>query len=93
MALGREHADAGEYRHAEDRAREVITVCQELGDLALEGWALAVWGDARFGLGHPDEAAEIYQEALDDAGRAQDGRLEAMALKGLEKVAHTQGNI
>lgn len=92
LALGREHADAGEYRLAESRAREVIAVCRELGDLSQEGWALAVLSDARLGLGHPDEAADIYREALSDALEAQGKRLEVMALKGLGKVALADDN-
>lgn len=92
LALGREHADAGDYRRAEGRAKEVITVGRELGNLSQEGWALVVLGDARLGLGHPDEAAKIYQEALDAACGAQDKRLETMARERLEKAAQAQEN-
>jgi tetratricopeptide (TPR) repeat protein len=92
FALGREHTDAGEHRRAEQRAREVIAVCRELGDLHLEAWTLALLGDARLGLGYPAEAERIYREVLDAARRAQDKRLESMALKGLEKAALAQRN-
>ena len=92
VALGREHADAGDYQLAEDKAREVIGVCKELGTHGQRGWALAVLGDARLGLGYPDEAADIYQEALNIASEAQDARLEILARKGLEKVAHAHEN-
>ncbi|MDP9485436.1 MAG: NB-ARC domain-containing protein [Actinomycetota bacterium] len=87
LALGREHANAGEHQRAERRAREVIAVCRALGDRHLEVWALAVLGDARLGLGYPAEAEGIYREELDAARGAQDKRLEAMALRGLGRVA------
>lgn len=93
MALGREHANAGDYYSAEDKAREVIAVCEELGTYAQKGWALAVLGDARLGLGYPNEATNHYQEALSVASEAQDVRLEALAREGLEKVTHAKGNI
>ncbi len=92
MALGREHANAGDYHSAEDKAREVIAVCEDLGDHSQKGWALAVLGDARRGLGHRDEAAKIYQEALTIASEAQDVRLETLSREGLEKVAHAREN-
>ena len=92
LALGREHANAGEYRAAEEMAQEVIAVCRELGDLSQEGWALALLGDARLGLGYPREAARIYRETLDAARGAQDERLENLALRGLEKAAFGQRN-
>jgi tetratricopeptide (TPR) repeat protein len=93
LALGIEHVDAGEYQHAEDKAREVISVCEELGTHGQRGWALAVLGSARLGLGYPDEAEGFHQEALTIATEAQDVRLEVMAREGLEKVAHARENI
>jgi tetratricopeptide (TPR) repeat protein len=93
LALGREHANAGEYPQAEDRAREVITVCEDLGTHSQKGWALAVLGDARLGLGYTEEAAEIYQQAFATVHGAQDTRLEALAREGLKKVDHARGNI
>ena len=90
LALGREHAYAKEYRRAERRAREVITVTRELGDLSLEGWGLALLGDARLGLGYPAEAEGIYHEVLDAARRMQNKRLESMASEGLENAARAQ---
>lgn len=92
MALAREHVNAGDCHSAEDKAREVIAVCDELGNYAQKGWALAVLADARLGLGYPDEATNHYQEALTIACEAQEVRLEDEVREGLEKVAHARGN-
>ncbi len=92
LALGREDADAGNYQPAENKAREVIAVCKELGTHFQKGAALVVLGEARLGLGYSDEAEDFYQEALDIASEAQDTRLETEAREGLEKVAHTREN-
>ena len=93
LALGREHANAGEYQQAEEKAKEVIAVCKELGKHAQKGWALAVLGDARLGLGYTEEAAEIYEQSLAIAKGAQDVRLEDLAREGFRKVDHARGDI
>jgi tetratricopeptide (TPR) repeat protein len=90
LGLGREHENAGEHRRAEQRAREVIAACRELGNLHLEVWASALLADARLGLGYPAEAERIYREVLHAARGAQDKRLESMALSGLDKAARAQ---
>ncbi|MGB3635308.1 MAG: tetratricopeptide repeat protein [Rubrobacteraceae bacterium] len=92
LALGREDVDAGDYQPAENKAKEVIAVCEELGTHSQKGSALFVLGEARLGLGYPDEAEGFYQEALDIAHGAQDTRLEADAREGLEKVARAREN-
>lgn len=87
LALAREHVDAGDYRLAESRAQEVITICSERGQLSMEGWAHAALADAHLGLGHSDEAAKSYQKVLGNAIESQDSRLEKMAREGLGKVS------
>lgn len=92
LAVGRELANAGEHERAEGVARELLTLCEELGQLAQRGWALDVLGDARLGLYDSVGAVEAYEEELDIARGAQDGRLEVMALEGLGDAALADGD-
>lgn len=92
LAIGRELANAGEHEKAEEAARELLALCEELGDLSLRGWALDVLGDARLGMGDPAGAAEAYEEERSLARGAQDGKLEVMALEGLGDAALADGD-
>lgn len=92
LAIGREHANAGEHEKAEEAARELLALCKELGDLSLRGWALDVLGDARLGMGDPAGAVEAHKEELILARDAQDGKLEVMALEGLGDAALADGD-
>lgn len=87
LAIGREHANAGEFRRAKLRAEEVVAVCREVGDRSMEGWGLDVLGDARLGLDDKAGAKETYLEVLRLARDAVDKRLEVMAFGGLGRTA------
>jgi tetratricopeptide (TPR) repeat protein len=87
LAIGRERANAGEHAAAERTAQELLALSEELGDLSLRGWALALLGSARLGLKDPASAAEIYGEVLGLSRQTQDGRLGIMAKMGLGRAA------
>lgn len=87
LGLARELANAGEHVEAEERARELIAVCGDLGDISTRGWALAVLGSARLGQDDPAGSAGIYREALGLSEDTQDGRLGIMAKTGLGRAA------
>lgn len=87
LAIGRERANAGEHAAAEETAQELLALSEELGDLSLRGWALALLGSARLGVEDPASAAVIYAEVLSLSRHAQDGRLGIMAKRGLGRAA------
>lgn len=87
LGLARELANAGDHAEAEERARELVDVCVELGDLSTRGWALSVMGSARLGLDDPTGSAERHREALALSEDTQDKRLWIMARMGLGRAA------
>ena len=86
LGLARELANAGKHAEAEERARELVALCKELGDVSTRGWALHVLGSARLGQDDPAGADRLFQETLSLSGDTQDSRLGIMAKTGLGRA-------
>jgi tetratricopeptide (TPR) repeat protein len=84
--LGLAYAHLGQVEKAIEYYRRGLDIAREIGDRTSQGYRLGSLGAAYADLGQVEKAKECLQAALAIAREIKDPRMEAIALRNLEKL-------
>ena len=82
----------GDDQKARELSQQALLIAQKLDNNAHKGNALTTLGHALVGLGHLDEAADVYREAVTLRRELEQRNMAMEPLAGLARVSLLRGN-